>query len=146
MVESSVMATSYPLCHGVTEGVKTKLARIRGENLIHAVPPDLCQKTLKVFYDISLEPITGLAVPLTCGDGACSVFSDFRSRVVFGGHSWKRFSTCDLFSLSGLDHVLVPVDAFDGNYYMPPVWIVKRKNAWKMHCGFSNRIVICCIP
>jgi hypothetical protein len=56
-----------------------------------------------------------------------SLLSDFRSRVVFGGLSWKRLSTCDLFSLSGLDHVLVPVEAFNVIYYMPPGGIVKRK-------------------
>ncbi len=79
--------------------------------------------------DISLEPITELAVSsYWYGRTAVHPYVQVsRSRVVFGGHSWKRLSTCDLFSLSGLDHVLVPVNAFGIVwYYMPPVRIVKQ--------------------
>ena len=79
------------------EGVrlKQKLARARGENSIHAVPPDL-------YRGISLEPLTEPSVQLTGTDGRLPILrSVLRSRVVFGDIPWKRLSIFDLFSLSG---------------------------------------------
>jgi hypothetical protein len=67
-----------------------KLAQTRGENLIHAVPPDL-------YLGISLKPLTEPSVQLTCQRRSVS-----RSRVVFGDFPGKRLSIFDLFSLSGM--------------------------------------------
>jgi len=61
-----------PHRHGVTWGLKQKLARTRGENLIHAVPPDLCLMTYL------LEPLTEPSVSHNFIDFRVTLTSGFQ--------------------------------------------------------------------
>ena len=124
MVSVVVIATSCPYRFslifalqktGGRRGLKTKLARTRGENLIHAVPPDLSRalEGISSRSEHLVSPLTELPVQLTCRQLIAESFLSHARGWFSEVTSLNRFSIRDLFSLLGVDNLLVPVDAFD---------------------------------